>query len=215
LVHAQRAVEIDPDDSHARSILGCVQLYERNWNEAKLQFDAAIRLNPNNADAVAWMGELQIYLGKPQETLTACAEALRLNPRPPGWYFWTMGMAQVAAGQYAEAVATLSRDETYGTGSREHLTAALALAGRLPEAREEARLLLAGIPNWGIGEATANLPYEHEFCTALYRWLASGWPTRLDGLAKRPRFRDPCDKLLKAIRQSRRALRPEISRAGS
>src|SRR5262245_10320984 len=45
LVHAQRAVEIDPSDSGARRALGAVQLYERHWDEAKSQFDAAIRLN--------------------------------------------------------------------------------------------------------------------------------------------------------------------------
>ena len=114
---------------------------------------------------------------KPQEALRACAEALRLNPRPPGWYFWTMGVAQIAAGQYEEAVATLSREETYGTGSREHLTAALALAGRVPEAREEARLFLAGNPDWRIGELTANMPFR-SMSTA--QPFIDGW--RLAGL---------------------------------
>ncbi|MFK0688825.1 adenylate/guanylate cyclase domain-containing protein [Mesorhizobium sp. IMUNJ 23033] len=159
LMHAQRAVEIDPGDSHARTILGCVQLYERNWDEAKFQFDAAVRQNPNNADAVAWMGELQIYLGNPQAALIACAESLRLNPRPPGWYFWIMGMAQISSGHYGEAVASLSRDETYGTGSREVLIPALALAGRVSEAQEEARLFLAGNPDWKIADFTTNLPF--------------------------------------------------------
>ncbi|AZO05608.1 adenylate/guanylate cyclase domain-containing protein [Mesorhizobium sp. M2A.F.Ca.ET.043.02.1.1] len=160
LLHAQRAVEIDPRDSHARTMLGCVQLYERNWDEAELQFNTAVELNPNNADAVAWMGELQVYLGKPQAALITCGEALRLNPRPPGWYFWTTGAAQIAAGQYEEAVATLSRDETYGTGSREILIAALALAGRLPEAQEEARLFLAGNPDRRISDFVGNLPFK-------------------------------------------------------
>jgi len=177
LMHAQRAVEIDPDDSHARRILGCVQLYERNWDEAHMQFEAAIRRNPNNADAVAWMGELQIYLGKPQEALAACAEALRLNPRPPGWYFWIMGMAQISSGHYEEAVANLSREETYGTGSREHLIAALALAGRVPEAREEARIFLAGNSHCRISELVANSPFK-SMSTA--QPFVNGW--RLAGL---------------------------------
>jgi hypothetical protein len=69
-------------------------------------------------------------------------------------------MAQFAAGHYEEAVATLSREETYGTGSRQALIPALALAGRVPEAREEACLFLAGNPNWRIGEAAANLPFR-------------------------------------------------------
>ncbi|MER9758494.1 adenylate/guanylate cyclase domain-containing protein [Mesorhizobium sp. M0138] len=177
LTHAQRAVEIDPGDSHARRILGCVLLYDRNLDEAKIQFDTAVRLNPNNADAVAWMGELQVYLGKSQAALIACAEALRLNPRPPGWYFWTMGTAQISSGHYEEAVVTLSREETYGTGSRLTLIAALALAGRVPEAREEAGLFLSGSPDWTAGEQAANLPFRSP---SFAQPFIDGW--RLAGL---------------------------------
>jgi adenylate cyclase len=175
LLHAQRAVEIDPNDSAACSVLGYVQLYERNWDEAKILFDAAIRLNPNNANAVNWMAELHVYLGEAQDALTACAEALRLDPRPN---FWMIGMAQFAAGQYDEAVATLSREETYGTGSREVLIAALALAGRVPEARDEARLFLAGNPKWRIGELAANSPFKN-MSTAqpfIKGWQLAGLP---------------------------------------
>ena len=178
LMYAQRAVDIDPNDSGARSVLGYVQLYERNWDEAQSHFDAAIRLNPNNADAVAWMAELHVYLGQPQEALTACAEALRLNPRPPHWYFWLLGIAQIAAGHYEEAVATLSREETYGTGSREALIPALALAGRVPEAREEARLFLAGNPSWRIGEDGANSPFRSVSAAQPFidGWRLAGMP---------------------------------------
>ena len=69
-------------------------------------------------------------------------------------------MAQFVAGHYEEAVATLSREETYGTGSREVLIPALALVGRVPEAREEARLFLASNPDWKIGEMVANAPFR-------------------------------------------------------
>jgi adenylate cyclase len=177
LVLAQRAVEIDPGDSNARAILAYVQLYERNWDEAKLQLDAAVRLNPNDAHAVNLTGELQFYLGNPQAALVACAEALRLNPRPPGGYFWTMGMAQISAGQYEEAVASLSREETYGTGSRESLIAALALAGRVSEAQEEARLFLAVNPNWRFGDLAANSPFRS---VSIGQPFVDGW--RLAGL---------------------------------
>lgn len=178
LVHAQRAVEIDPSDSHARMVLGCVHLHERNWDEAKTQFDAAIRQNPNNADAVAWMGELQTYLGEPQAALKACAEALRLNPRAPGWYFWVIGMAQISSGCYEEAIVTLSREETYGTGSREHLIVALALAGRVSEAQDEARLFIAGNPSWRFTDFAANSPFKSPSSTQPF---VDGW--RLAGLS--------------------------------
>ena len=178
LIHAKRAVEIDPNDSDACSALGYVQLYERNWDEAKSLLELAVRLNPNNANAGVWLAELYIYLAEPQEALRACAEALRLNPHPHHAYFWVLGMSQFAAGQYEEAVATLSRDETYGTGSRVNLIPALACAGRLPEAQEEARLFLAGNPDWTIADFTANLPFESMIAAEPFvgGWRLAGMP---------------------------------------
>lgn len=160
LMHARRAVEIDPNDPRALGILGYVQIYERNWDAAQSLFDSAIRLNPNFADAVARNAELNVYLGNPTGALKACFEALRLNPHPPHWYLWIMGWAQIGAGHYDEAVATLSREETYGTGSRAALIAALALVGRVPEARQEARIFLSGNPSWRIGDTAANSPFK-------------------------------------------------------
>ena len=175
MMHAQRAVMIDPEDSHAHRVLGSVHIYERNWDEAKSHLESAIRRNPNNADAVSWMAELYICLGRPQEALIACADSLRLNPRPPGWYLWTMGAAQIACGQYAEAIASLSRAETYGTGSRECLVAALALGGRVSEAREEARIFLASNPNWSASAVV--MAYKNEVSAQPF---IDGW--RLAGM---------------------------------
>lgn len=85
--------------------------------------------------------------GRPQDAVSAAAHALRLNPRPPEWYFWITGTAQVASGQYENAVVTLRREETYRSASRRMLAAALALLGRNSEARAEAKLFLATKPS--------------------------------------------------------------------
>ena len=86
-------------------------------------------------------------------------------------------LAQIAAGHYDEAVATLSREETYGTGSREALVAALAMAGRLPEAQEEARLFLADNPSWNISDQAVCSPFRS---TIAAQPFIDGW--RLAGL---------------------------------
>ena len=105
---AQRAVEIMPMTSGAHVALGFVLLNDRRWEEAEFHYETAIRLNPNNADALVSIVDLQYLTGRPQEALQTAAKALRLNPRPPGWYYWIVGIAQVVAGQYENAVATLS-----------------------------------------------------------------------------------------------------------
>ena len=99
--------------------------------------------------------------GKPQEAVQAVARALRLNPRPPGWYFWITGTAQVANGQYADAVVTLRREETYRSASRRMLAAALALDGRVSEAQAEARLFLATSPHWRISGWVEAQPFKN------------------------------------------------------
>jgi adenylate cyclase len=142
-------------------VLGFILHYERRWEEAEFQHDAAIRLNPNNADALVAMLYFQVSIGKPQEALQTFARALRLNPHPPGWYYWAVGIAQIANGQYENAVATLRREETYGTGSRYVFVAALALLGRTFEAQAEAKLLVATQPHWRISEWLANEPYKN------------------------------------------------------
>src|SRR5262249_43963220 len=90
-------------------------------------------------------------------------------------------------GRYEEAVATLSREETYGTGSREALIPALALAGRVPEAEEEARLLLADNPDWRIGSELASNSSFKSMSTA--QPFVDGW--RLAGLPDQRLFPFP------------------------
>ena len=161
LALAQRAAEIAPNNSVAHSTLGYILLYERRWDDAELQYDAALRLNPNNADALADIAYFYVMNGKPKEAVKAAAKALRLNPRPPGWYYWITGTAQVANGQYDNAVVTLRQEETYRSASRRMLAAALALLGRTSEAQEEASLFLATSPHWRISTWAENEPFKN------------------------------------------------------
>lgn len=61
-----------------------------------------------------------------------------------------LGTAQIANGQYENAVETLRREEIYRAPSRRYLVAALALSRRVQEAKEEARFFLAAYPHWRI-----------------------------------------------------------------
>ena len=91
----------------------------------------------------------------------ACVEkAFRLNPHPPSFYFWNLGLAQFAAGQYEAAVKTLRNDATYRTESRRVLAAALAQLGQLEEAREEAKLYLSRNPHFRISHWVETMPYR-------------------------------------------------------
>ena len=162
IASAQRAVILDPNDSNTHANLGWVLQNEGRWDEARNSCETARRLNPNDADAAAVYGNYQNFAGKAEEGLELLAMALRLNPRPPGWYYWNLGEAQISCGQYGNAVKTLRREETYRSPSRRCLAAALALSGRKEEALKEAKLFIADHPQWRIGIWAKTRPYQHE-----------------------------------------------------
>lgn len=159
---AERAVELDPKDSSARWVLGYVQYHEHRWEEAAANFEASLRQNPNDADAHSSYSDFKLAMGNAQEAVDSAITAMRLNPHPPGWYFWDLGNAQVAVGQYEEAITTLRREETYRTGSRKTLAVALALLGRNQEAIEEAQFFLASNPQWNIGHWKETHWFRHQ-----------------------------------------------------
>jgi TolB-like protein/class 3 adenylate cyclase len=160
MVSAKRAVELDPNDSGTHWVLAYVLLFERRWDESAKEFEISLRLNPNDADVWAEFAELKSFEGRGVEAIACAQKALRLNPHPPSFYFWTLGFAQFAAGQYEAAVKTLKNEATYRTESRRLLAAALAQLGQLEEAREEAKLYLARNPQFRISHWFETHPYR-------------------------------------------------------
>jgi tetratricopeptide (TPR) repeat protein len=161
LDHAQRAVTLDPNDPFAHSVLAYVFEYERKYDEASAQLEAALRIDPNHADTYAMRTDLLVMEGKPLEAIQSMARALRLNPRPPAWYYWLQGEAEYAARHYDKAIATLRRESTYGTPSRSILAAALAQLGHIEEAKTEGRLFMAEYPNFRIKSFLDTQPFRN------------------------------------------------------
>ena len=158
--YANKAVELDPLDSSSHFVLAVVLTYDRRWDEANSAYDVALRLNPNNADAWADISDLRIMEGNGREAIAACERAFRLNPRPAAYYYLQLGQAQFAAGDYESAIKTLRNEATYRTESRRFLAAALAMLGRMEEARDEGRLFAASNPQFSISRWVEVQPFR-------------------------------------------------------
>ncbi len=178
LISAQRAVQLDGNDSCARWALGHVILYDGRWDEAKVEYDASLQMNPSDADAYAIMADFKFLTQMPKEGLELVAMAFRLNPHPPGWYYWILGYMQIANGQYEAAVVTLRREETYRTISRRLLAVALIQLGRIEEAREEAQFFIAADPGFRISTWVENQPFKNKSDTKFWidAYLLAGLP---------------------------------------
>lgn len=174
---AQRAVELDPKNAEGHWIIGVG--YARNGQpEVGLaSCDTAVDLNPNNDCAYVCRGLTNMALGRPTKAIPNFQHSLRLNPQfRPFTKHKYMGLAYLHSGQDAKAIEVLNRAIA---GSPQDplanfaLTAALALTGRVTEARDalQKSLTLAYSDEPTIAKMRAS-----------YSWMGPGFERVLEGL---------------------------------
>jgi tetratricopeptide (TPR) repeat protein len=119
-----------------------------------------VALNPNFAPGYAQLGATALELGRPEETLPLIERAMRLSPRDPNLGPWLAiaGIALLHQGRHQEAVAWLQRAVDTGTPVALHqayLASALALVGRIEQAREALEEFLKAKPSATIASLRA------------------------------------------------------------
>ena len=160
VVNARKAVSLDLKDPAAHSVLGFVLMNEAMLDEAEEELQSALRLNPNDANAWFILSDLRVMEGRGLEAVACSERSLTLNPQPLASYYWLLGQAQYAAGQFEAAVKTLRREETYRTGSRRILAAALAELGHIEEAQAEGRMFMVANPHFTIDHWVKTQPFR-------------------------------------------------------
>ncbi|RMD65183.1 MAG: hypothetical protein D6826_00700 [Alphaproteobacteria bacterium] len=174
---AQKAVSLDPKNAEGHWIIGVG--YDRNGQPERglASCDVAMDLNPNNDCAYVCAGLTNMALGKPTEALPYFQHSLRLNPRFRPFVKYTyMGLAYLQSGQDVEAIDVLNRAITGSPNdplANFALTSALALVGRV----EEARVALEKSMTQAYSDRTTI-----ETLRASYSWMGPGFERVLEGL---------------------------------
>jgi DNA-binding winged helix-turn-helix (wHTH) protein/TolB-like protein/predicted Zn-dependent protease len=142
---AERSLKLAPTSVPAHVTRGWVNIEEGRRAQALKMFDRAIELNPKDAWAVVSRGYGLLQAGRAQEALEAVRQGMRLSPNDPKLVRWHTfeGMALLHLGQDTAAVQSLARGATDAMPHRFahlYLASALALAGRIEEARAQVAL---------------------------------------------------------------------------
>ncbi len=151
---SMRAVELDPRDAWVLSVAGHVQGFvKKRLNVAMEMFEQALTLNPSCAAAWALSAIAQNFLGDGEEGAQRVRTAMRLSPFDPQTFAFVTarGTAEFVQGHYDEAVAWYGKARRLNPGYRaahRMLVAALAQAGDLVEAREQATAFVAVEPSF-------------------------------------------------------------------
>jgi TolB-like protein/class 3 adenylate cyclase len=153
-----KALSIAPQHAKAHLCLGYVQIFSKRAVQGIAECERALALDRNFAFAHTMIGIAKYYLGRGDETEAHIGEALRLSPLDTHAYMAMhyAGLAKLQLGADAEAVTWLSRGIEANRNSNSHfaLAAALALLGRLGDAKAAVRAGLAVNPNFVFHRAS-------------------------------------------------------------
>jgi TolB-like protein len=148
-----QALAIKPDDALATYFQGYVfKRLRKNLDQALVAFERAITLDPNLAVAHNYVGQIKVFLGRANEAAEHTLKAIQLSPRDPQlaeWYY-QLGLTYIHQQRYNEAVEWARRGVQVNPNLRypyRVLAAALALSGRVDEARTIAVEMLRRYPN--------------------------------------------------------------------
>jgi TolB-like protein len=132
---ARRAVALDETDCFPRTVLGVVQIFRREFEQARSNMLAALGLNPNDFLARRFYGMYLAAVGQAEEAIEQVELGRRLNPFDTRWVPWNMGIACFSARRYEDAIAALTQAHNPINEVRGWLAASYAQAGYLSEAR--------------------------------------------------------------------------------
>lgn len=135
LAAAKKAVGLDKTDSVSLTILGEIQLFRREFEEAGYHIERALEVNPNDSLALGVYGLYLTSVGRASEAVTHYDDSARINPLDVDWISWLRGITLFTARQYDEAISVLRTIQDPINEVRGWLAASYAKAGRLDEAR--------------------------------------------------------------------------------
>lgn len=161
---ANRAIDLDPDSSLALTMLGNVHTsFVKDLDLAEMYYDQALSINPN--ESLAWLqkGNARSFRGDGAAALEHVDRAVSLSPLDPlrHYYLSIQASAALSAGHWSRAIdsaQTSLRLNHEHVSTHRVLAIALAMAGRLDEARQSVRHVLRLEPRLTVAEFIARSP---------------------------------------------------------
>ncbi len=116
---------------------------DRRFDDAVTEAERAIALDPNDAESYARLGMTLVWSGRAANGAAALRRAMRLDPYYPPGYLSRLGVAEFAAGRFAEAARLLERAYKRNPKNFVPLTHLVAAYGHLGRKREADMTLAA------------------------------------------------------------------------
>ena len=170
---AQRAVQLDPQDSRAQ--LGVASTYQLigRFEAARRHADLAIELNPCDAWTLMVAAQIFACCGNYAQAVALCSQARALTPDPTPAQGGYASAILFLAGRYREGVEVAIDAPDWPPAFSVWPCASLVGLGKVTEARRLWRQAVDAIaPTWARGEPPDD--------RSIYRWLLHGLPMAVE-----------------------------------
>jgi TolB-like protein/Tfp pilus assembly protein PilF len=165
---ASAALERDRNDGLAMTVRGLMLSYvERAFEPARRLLDQAVAASPSCALAWSCGAALRCWVDEPQEAVAWAERAVRLAPRDPFSFLHEhiLSQAHYAAGNYEDAIAwgrASAFSNPLHVPSWRTLIASLVAVGRLSDAQEPCRRVLALEPDFSLKRLAERTPLNEK-----------------------------------------------------
>ena len=158
---AQRAVELDANDSTCFSILAQICLLRRSFDMALQHMQRAIEINPNNQWNNADLGTVLVYLGQSDEALSWFRRAKEIDAYfDQPWYWRSIALALFNLHRYDEALAMLEHLTVHHYSNDALAACCHARLGDGAQAKASATACLALRPGFSTRHFMSKQPFK-------------------------------------------------------
>lgn len=162
LALANRAVELDENESTCFSMLGHVHLLRRSFDLALQHTRRAVKMNPNNQWNAGDMGYILLYVGQAEEALDWFKRAKEIDPYfDPPWYWRSVGQAYMILQRYEEALRAFSYLPARSYRVPAFMAGCYARLSNIDRAKISAAECLTMKPDFSVGKFMAKQPFKN------------------------------------------------------
>jgi len=162
-----KALSVKPDDALATYFRGyLLKRLPKDLTHALAAFERAIEIDPNLAGAHNYVGQVKVFLGRANEAAEHTLKAIQLSPLDPQlalWYY-QLALTYIHQQRYEDAVEWGRRSVEINPALRypyRVLAIALALSGRIDEAKQVAAEMLRRYPKETVSAFLAREPWPN------------------------------------------------------
>ncbi len=167
--HAEKAIELSPDQPDGYAALAFVERMSGKPQLAIELGERSVRIAPNDAGFLALLGQYKSTGGQAEEAIELLEDATRLNPLAEHWVWDSYGEALAIAGRYQEAIKvyqiTLDRGVSGFALGDVHLGMAYSNGslGNSAAAEKHVKLALDAVPDFSVKFFEKWPSYEPEY----------------------------------------------------